>query len=118
MVTVRATVAFPSTTDTYDSPSFIVSAGSTAMTTEENATDEPYASSVVVAGFPTATRAMQHWVETRRRGFAQGITHSFSRLGNSLTPIMVVAIMGIVGWRGSFVVIGLAISHGLSYVFN
>ena len=62
----------------------------------------------VGATLPTATRAMQHWVETRRRGFAQGITHSFSRLGNSLTPIMVVAIMGIVGWRGSFVVIGLA----------
>ena len=45
----------------------------------------------VGATLPTATRAMQHWVETRRRGFAQGITHSFSRLGNSLTPIMVVA---------------------------
>ena len=40
----------------------------------------------VGATLPTATRAMQHWVETRRRGFAQGITHSFSRLGNSLTP--------------------------------
>ena len=62
----------------------------------------------VGATLPTATRAMQHWVETRRRGFAQGITHSFSRLGNSLTPVMVVAIMGLVGWRGSFVVIGIA----------
>jgi MFS family permease len=62
----------------------------------------------VGATLPTATRAMQHWVETRRRGFAQGVTHAFSRLGNSLTPIMVVAIMGLVGWRGSFVVIGLA----------
>jgi len=62
----------------------------------------------VGATLPTATRAMQHWVETSRRGFAQGITHSFSRLGNALTPIMVVAIMGLVGWRGSFVVIGLA----------
>jgi MFS family permease len=61
----------------------------------------------VGATLPTATRAMQHWVETRKRGFAQGITHSFSRLGNALTPIMVVAIMGLVGWRGSFVVIGL-----------
>ena len=46
----------------------------------------------VGATLPTATRAMQHWVEPQR-GFAQGITHSFSRLGNSLTPIMVVAIM-------------------------
>src|SRR6185503_15657503 len=62
----------------------------------------------VGATLPTATRAMQHWVEPRRRGFAQGITHSFSRLGNSLTPVMVVALMAVVGWRGSFVVIGLA----------
>jgi MFS family permease len=62
----------------------------------------------VGATLPTATRAMQHWIEARKRGFAQGITHSFSRLGNALTPIMVVALMGVVGWRGSFVVIGLA----------
>jgi sugar phosphate permease len=62
----------------------------------------------VGATLPTATRAMQHWVESRKRGFAQGITHSFSRLGNALTPVMVVAIMAYVGWRGSFVVIGIA----------
>jgi MFS family permease len=62
----------------------------------------------VGATLPTATRAMQHWVESRKRGFAQGVTHSFSRLGNALTPIMVVALMAAFTWRGSFVVIGLA----------
>jgi MFS family permease len=62
----------------------------------------------VGATLPTATRAMQHWVEKSKRGFAQGVTHSFSRLGNALTPVMTVALMGVVGWRGSFVVIGLA----------
>ena len=41
----------------------------------------------VGATLPTATRAMQYWVETRKRGFAQGITHAFSRLGNALTPV-------------------------------
>jgi MFS family permease len=61
----------------------------------------------VGATLPTATRAMQHWVESRRRGFAQGVTHAFSRLGNALTPVMVVAVMALVGWRGSFVVIGV-----------
>ena len=45
----------------------------------------------VGATLPTATRAMQHWVESRKRGFAQGITHAFSRLGNALTPGLIVA---------------------------
>ena len=61
----------------------------------------------VGATLPTATRAMQHWVETRKRGFAQGITHAFSRLGNALTPVMTVALMAAFTWRGSFVVTGL-----------
>ena len=41
---------------------------------------------------PTATRAMQHWVESKNRGFAQGITHSLSRVGNALTPVVTVAL--------------------------
>ena len=62
----------------------------------------------VGATLPTATRAMQYWVESRRRGFAQGITHAFSRLGNALTPALIVTLMNLVTWRGSFVVVGLA----------
>src|ERR1700757_4974921 len=31
------------------------------------------------ATFPVATRAMQSWTPGGRRGFAQGITHAFSR---------------------------------------
>jgi MFS family permease len=62
----------------------------------------------VGATLPTATRAMQYWVESRKRGFAQGITHSFSRLGNALTPFLIVGLMATVTWRGSFVVVGLA----------
>jgi MFS family permease len=68
----------------------------------------------VIMGFgvgctlPTATRAMQYWVEQRKRGFAQGITHAFSRLGNALTPGLIVGLMAVVTWRGSFVVVGLA----------
>jgi MFS family permease len=57
---------------------------------------------------PTATRAMQYWVQTSQRGFAQGVTHAFSRLGNALTPGLMVFLMAVVTWRGSFVVIGLA----------
>ena len=59
------------------------------------------------ATFPVATRAMQSWVPAERRGFAQGFTHAFSRIGNSLTPPLMVALMGVVAWRGAFVALGL-----------
>jgi len=58
------------------------------------------------ATFPTATRAMSYWVSKERRGFAQGITHAFSRLGNSLTPWLVALLIINISWRGSFVIIG------------
>ena len=59
------------------------------------------------ATFPTATRAMQSWVAKDQRGFAQGITHSFARFGNAITPPLVVLMMAYVGWRGAFVVLGI-----------
>src|SRR5580704_8667328 len=42
--------------------------------------------------FPTATRAFAFWLPVRERGFAQGVTHSFSRLGGAVTPPIVLAI--------------------------
>ncbi|MCE4224068.1 MFS transporter [Methylobacterium sp. C25] len=59
------------------------------------------------ATFPTATRAMQSWVPKDQRGFAQGITHSFARFGNAVTPPLVVVMMMHIGWRGAFVVLGV-----------
>src|SRR5258707_14969895 len=59
------------------------------------------------ATFPTATRAMQSWTPAGRRGFAQGVTHSFARLGNAVTPPLVAALMIWLSWRGAFVVLGL-----------
>jgi MFS family permease len=59
------------------------------------------------ATFPTATRAMQSWVAKDQRGFAQGITHSFARFGNAVTPPLVVLMMAYVGWRGAFVILGI-----------
>jgi MFS family permease len=58
------------------------------------------------ATFPVATRAMQAWTSPGRRGFAQGITHAFARLGNALTPPIVAWLIAVVTWRGSFVVLG------------
>lgn len=58
------------------------------------------------ATFPTATRAMQTWVPADKRGFAQGLTHSFARLGNAVTPPMVAWLMAAFTWRGSFMILG------------
>jgi MFS family permease len=68
----------------------------------------------VGATLPTATRAMQHWVEAKKRGFAQGITHAFARLGNAATPLLVAALMAAIEWRGSFIAIG---AFGFIWVF-
>jgi sugar phosphate permease len=58
--------------------------------------------------FPTATRAFTCWLPVRERGFAQGITHSFARLGGAVTPPLVVAIVARYGWREAFYVLGAA----------
>lgn len=59
------------------------------------------------SAFPTATRAMSVWTPRARWGFAQGITHSASRLGNVLTPPLIAGLMAYTSWRGSFVALGL-----------
>jgi MFS family permease len=59
------------------------------------------------ATFPTATRAMAAWVPERDWGFAQGITHSSARIGNALTPPLIALLVGLVTWRGAFLVLAL-----------
>ncbi|HEY2678399.1 MAG TPA: MFS transporter [Steroidobacteraceae bacterium] len=54
------------------------------------------------ATFPAATSAMSRWVNKERRGFAQGVTHAASRIGNAAAPALVVAVMATYGWRASF----------------
>jgi sugar phosphate permease len=60
------------------------------------------------AALPTATRAMSNWTPVARWGFAQGIAHSFARIGNALTPPLVAALLVFVSWRQSFVLVGSA----------
>ena len=57
--------------------------------------------------FPTATRAFTFWMPATERGFAQGITHSFARLGGAVTPPIVIGIVALYGWRESFIVLGV-----------
>jgi MFS transporter, ACS family, glucarate transporter len=57
--------------------------------------------------FPTATRALSHWLPAAERGFAQGITHSGARLGAAITPTIVVFLITLLGWRSVFYIFGL-----------
>jgi MFS transporter, ACS family, glucarate transporter len=58
------------------------------------------------ATFPAATSAMSRWVAKEKRGFAQGITHAASRVGNALAPALIVLVMTNWGWRESFFICG------------
>ena len=54
------------------------------------------------AAFPTATRAMSVWTPAKNWAFAQGITHTFSRIGNWATALIVAALIALLSWRASF----------------
>ena len=54
------------------------------------------------AAFPTATRAMSAWTPAGRWAFAQGITHTSSRLGNGATALIVAGLIALWSWRASF----------------
>jgi MFS family permease len=69
------------------------------------------------ATFPVATRAMSAWVPEVKLGFAQGITHASARIGNAITPPLIVGLMAYLSWRGSFVLIGI-ISLGWALVWG
>jgi len=51
---------------------------------------------------------MAVWMSPTQWGFAQGITHSFSRMGNALTPPLIAWLIVLLSWRSSFVVLGVA----------
>jgi MFS family permease len=59
------------------------------------------------ATLPAAARALTNWTPVEKRGFAQGVTHSSSRLGNAITPPLVVFLMLTLSWRASFYVCGV-----------
>src|SRR4029077_7855154 len=56
--------------------------------------------------FPTATRALSNWMRPDQRGFSQGITHAFARLGNAATPPLRDAVIVGVSCGASFYVLG------------
>ncbi|GHH98918.1 MFS transporter [Neobacillus kokaensis] len=58
------------------------------------------------AAFPTATKAMAQWLPKEKFGFAQGIVHSASRLGNAVAPPVIALLIVAFGWRESFFIMG------------
>lgn len=58
------------------------------------------------SAFPVATKAMSKWLPREKWGWAQGITHSSSRLGNAITPPFIALIIVSLGWRTSFYMMG------------
>ncbi len=58
------------------------------------------------APFPAMTRVIADWTPPTRRSFVQGLTHSFVSIGTTATPPLVAWLMGYVGWRGAFLLLG------------
>ena len=67
------------------------------------------------ATFPAATRAMSDWTVEGKRGFSQGSPIP-RRDWERLTPPLVVWLIALVTWRGSFIILGL-ISLGWTIVW-
>jgi hypothetical protein len=56
----------------------------------------------------------------RNWSFAQGITHSFARIGNAVTPPLVALLVELVSWRGSFAALSVEprLRAGLGVAFS
>jgi MFS family permease len=57
--------------------------------------------------FPGSASAISRWFPFSERGRAQAVVMVGSRLGGALAPPLVVALMGVVGWRGVYGVFAL-----------
>ncbi len=57
--------------------------------------------------FPTSSRAMARWMGVSERGFAQGITHTGSRLVGAMAQPLSGILIRRLGWRDSFGLYGI-----------
>lgn len=58
------------------------------------------------ATLPAQARAISTWFPKEKRGIVLGLTHSFSRLGNAVTPPLIAFLIGLYSWRSSFLFTG------------
>lgn len=59
------------------------------------------------AALPSQARAITFWFRREERGLVQGLTHSFSRLGNAITPPLIVLLVSFWSWRAAFWILGV-----------
>ena len=57
--------------------------------------------------YPNSSSAISRWFPVSERGRAHGVVWMASRLGGALSPLLVVPIQAVYGWRASFYVFGL-----------
>lgn len=58
------------------------------------------------ANFPACIKTVAEWFPKRERALATGIFNSGANIGNIAVPLVVPALVVVVGWRGAFVVTG------------
>ncbi|MFC2098901.1 MFS transporter [Bacteroidota bacterium] len=56
--------------------------------------------------YPNMTGVIGKWFPKIERGKAQGFIWAASRFGGALTPILVVPVIGLFGWRMAFILLG------------
>ncbi len=56
--------------------------------------------------FPGAARVFYNWLEPGQRGFANGLMFSGSRIGGALSMVLLPVMLGALGWRHSFMLLG------------
>ncbi len=57
--------------------------------------------------FPNTSRSFAKWLPRSERGAAHGVIFMGTRLGGAVAPPLVVMLMGVIGWRQTFMVFGL-----------
>jgi len=58
--------------------------------------------------FPNAARVVTRWFPPGERGLARGAITTTSQLGGAITPPLAAFFIGMVGWRWTFAIFGLA----------
>jgi len=56
--------------------------------------------------FPNVAKTFSRWFPVAERGTAQGIFFAGAHLGGGLTPMLVTVMLGVLPWRGIFVLFG------------
>ena len=56
--------------------------------------------------YPNSAKLLRNWFPYRQRGMAQGMMWAFSRFGGAATPMLILVLGQLVGWRGVFLAFG------------